>query len=195
MKNSDFEKWQARLNYFQKEFPFGPIQKFFNEDGNLHRDDGPALITPTRITHYQNGKKHGVDADKFGSIFYYFENIRIPPHFFLQKEKLTIDEVFKHPNSEVRYVGIKLIGLEKVLTDERTQIIDECYSTGMVLFQIEGIFTEPINYLKVINSTAEPDGTYKNYFLCVPPEMKKCKEAVAWTFRMKPKDYNPSQET
>ena len=64
MKNTGFEAWKARLEWFKGEFPFGPIQRFTNEEGNLHRDDGPALITPTRITHYKNGRKHGIDADK-----------------------------------------------------------------------------------------------------------------------------------
>jgi hypothetical protein len=195
MKNSEFAKWQSRLDFFQKEFPFGPTQKYFNEEGRLHRDDGPALITPTRITYYQNGRKHGIDADKFGSISYYYENIRIPPKFFHQREQLTIEEVLTHHNVEVRYVGIKMIGLETILNHENTQIIHECHKTGMVLFQIPNILRSPINYLKVINSTPEPDGSYKNYFLCVPPEITTCKQAVAWTFRLDPDDYNPTQET
>jgi hypothetical protein len=195
MKNSDFAKWQARLDYFQKEYPFGPTQKFYNEEGNLHRDDGPAFITPTRIIHYQNGKKHGIDADKFGSISYYYENIRIPSSFFFKKENLSIEEVLSHPNAEVRYVGIKMIGFDKLLLNENTKTIHECDQTGMLLFQVIGVFDDPINFLRVINSTPEPDGTYKNYFLCVPVEIKNCKEAVAWTFRMSADEYNPSQET
>jgi len=65
----------------------------------------------------------------------------------------------------------------------------------MELFSIKGIFDDPVCVLKVINSTAEPDGTFKNYYLTVPPNMKKCKEAVAWTFRMTADDYAPMQET
>ena len=32
------------------------------------------------------------------------------------------------------------------------------------------------------------------YTLRVPPEMKTCKEAVAWTFHMGKKEYNPQEE-
>ena len=59
MKNKGFDAWVARLNWFKDEYPFGPIQKFTNEEGRLHRDDGPAYITPTRITWYKDGRKHG----------------------------------------------------------------------------------------------------------------------------------------
>jgi hypothetical protein len=90
---------------------------------------------------------------------------------------------------------MKIIGFDKVMEDSRTKIIDRCNDTGMVLFQIDGIFDEPVSYLKVINSTQEPDGSYKNYYLCVPPQTKKCKEAVAWTFGMNADEYQPAQET
>ena len=195
MKNTGFDAWKARLDYFSKEYPFGPIQRYTNEDGRLHRDNGPAYITPTRVIYYQNGRKHGIDADKFGSINFYYENIRIPPHFYHKPESLTIDEVLAHSNAEVRYVGIKIIGFDKVLEDERIEIIDQCEKTGMILFQINGIFEEPVSYLKVINSTQEPDGSYKSYYLCVPPTSKTCVDAVAWTFRMTADEYSPSQET
>lgn len=196
MKNSKFDAWKARLDYFGKEFPFGKLQRFTNEDGRLHRDNGPALISPTRIIHYSNGRKHGIDADIHGSISYYYENIRIPSKYFHKPESLEIDEVLQHPNAEVRYVGTRIIGLEKILQHKKTIIIHEDNKRDMVLFQLSGVFeAEPISYLKVVNSTMESDGTYKNYFLCVPPTCKTCKEAVAWTFRMIADEYNPLQET
>ena len=184
-----------RLKFFKSEYPFGPIKKITNELGLLHCDDGPALISPTRVTWYKNGKKHGVDVDIHGSINYYFENIRIPSSYYLQPEKLKIDDVLKHPNSEVRYVGMKLIGLDKIMKHPKTEVIDIDPIKDMVLFQIPGIFEEPVCYIKVVNSTAEIDGTYKNYYLCVPPNMKSCREAVAWTFFCEEKDYNPIYET
>jgi YHS domain-containing protein len=65
----------------------------------------------------------------------------------------------------------------------------------MELFKIHNIFTDPVCVLKVINSTPEPDGSYKEYYLTVPPDMTSAKQAVAWTFRMTPEEYSPSQET
>ena len=195
MKNNGFDAWKARLDFFSTEYPFGPITRFTNEEGNLHKDDGPAYITPTRITWYRNGKKHGLDADKWGSISYYYEGVRIPPHFYTKPDSLTITEVLAHPNTEVRYVGIKIVGMDRVLESNNTTIIHKDKQKNQILFQIKGIFDEPVSYVKVVNSTQEPDGTYKDYYLCVPPTVKTCQEAVAWTFRLEEQEYQPEQET
>jgi len=195
MKNNGFDAWKARLDFFSTEYPFGPITRFTNEEGNLHKDDGPAYITPTRITWYRNGKKHGLDADKWGSISYYYEGVRIPPHFYTKPDSLTITEVLAHPNTEVRYVGIKIVGMDRVLDSENTTIIHKDKQKNQILFQIKGIFDEPVSYVKVVNSTQEPDGTYKDYYLCVPPTVKTCQQAVAWTFRLEEQEYQPEQET
>lgn len=195
MKNKGFDAWVARLNWFKDEYPFGPIQKFTNEEGRLHRDDGPAYITPTRITWYKDGRKHGMDADKYGSLFYYYENIRVPPHYITNPESLTLQEVLAHVNTEVRFVGMKIVGMDKVMNDKKTKIIHRDEQKGQVLFQIKGIFQDPVCYVKVVNSTQEPDGTFKDYYLCVPPDVKTCKQAVAWTFRLEEQEYQPGQET
>ena len=195
MKNKGFDAWKARLDFFSTEYPFGPIQRFTNEEGNLHKDDGPAYITPTRITWYRNGRKHGLDADKWGSISYYYEGVRIPPHFYTKPESLSITEVLAHTNTEVRYVGIKIVGMDRVLESKNTTIIHKDKQKNQILFQIKGIFEEPVSYVKVVNSTQEPDGTYKDYYLCVPPDMKTCQQAVAWTFRLEEQEYQPGQET
>jgi hypothetical protein len=195
MKNTGFNAWVARLSWFKDEYPFGPMQRFTNEEGRLHKDDGPAYITPTRITWYKDGRKHGIDADKHGSLFYYYENIRVPPHYITKPETVTLQEVLAHPNTEVRFVGMKIVGMEKVMNDKKTKVIHRDDEKGQVLFQIKGIFQDPVSYVKVVNSTAEPDGTFKDYYLCVPPDMKTCQQAVAWTFRMNANEYAPSQET
>ena len=198
MKNKGYEAWVARLKFFNGEFNFGPVKRTLNEDGRLHCDTGPAYVSPTRIMWYKNGRQHGMDADKFGSILYYYEGVRIPPHFFTKPEDVTVDEVLRHPNSEVKYVGMKIVGLDKIMAMSTTRIVhrdEDQFGRERVLFQIPKIFEEPTLYVKVVNSTPEPDGTYKNYFLCVPPTMKTCQQAVAWTNYLTADKYAPSQET
>jgi len=200
MKNTGYEAWKTRLQYMAKEFPFtkSGIVEIKNEEGNLHADHEPAWRSPTRITWFKNGRRHGIDADIYGSISYYYENIRIPTKFYqamTNPELLTVEEVLGHSNAEVKYVGVKIIGYDRIRNHKNCKLVDQCKTSGMELFSIKGIFDEPVCVLKVINSTAETDGTFKNYYLTVPPSMKKCKEAVAWTFRMTPEQYAPSQET
>ena len=202
MKNKGFEAWKARLDYMGKEFPFSSkeegIIQIRNEDGNLHADHQPAFRSPTRIIWYQNGRKHGVDADIYGSIHYYYENIRIPLkyHQAINKpELLTVEEVLKNPNAELRFVGMKIVGFEAIRKSKNAKTIHKDAKIDAELFHIKGIFDEPVAYVAVWNSTQEPDGTFKRYYLCVPPTVKTCKEAIAWTFNMKEDEYNPSQET
>lgn len=202
MKNTGFDAWKARLDYMNKEFPFstkeeGVIQ-IRNEDGNLHADHQPAFRSPTRIIWYQNGRKHGVDADIYGSIHYYYENIRIPLkyHQAINKpELLTVEEVLKNTNAELRFVGMKIVGFESVRKSKNAKTIHKDTKIDAELFHIKGVFDEPVAYVAVWNSTAEQDGTFKRYYLCIPPDIKTCKAAIAWTFYMKEDEYNPSQET
>lgn len=35
---------------------------------------------------------------------------------------------------------------------------------------------------RIVNATADPDGSYRHYFLHVPPHVRTAREAVAWTF-------------
>lgn len=202
MKNTGYEAWKARLEYMTKEFPFSRMDEGIvtikNEEGRLHADNEPAWRSPTRIIWYKDGRKHGIDADKFGSITYYYENIRIPSKYYQamsNSDLLTVEEVLGHTNQEVRYVGMKIVGFDRVMNHKKTKIIHKDEKTDQILFQISGVFDEPIKYVRVWNSTAEPDGTFKPYYLCVPPEMTNCREAVAWTFGMKADEYMPSQET
>jgi hypothetical protein len=202
MKNTGFDAWKARLEYMNKEFPFSKpeegIVTIKNEEGRLHADHVPAWRSPTRIMWYRDGRKHGIDADIYGSITYYFENIRIPSKYYQamsNPDLLTVEEVLGHTNQEVRYVGMKIVGFDRIMKHKNCKIIHKDEKKGQVLFTISGIFEEPVAYVKVVNSTAEPTGEFKNYFLCVPPEVKSCKEAVAWTFRMTADEYMPSQET
>ncbi len=49
--------------------------------------------------------------------------------------------------------------------------------------------------VKVVNSAPEPDGTFKDYFLRVPPTMQTARQAVAWTFGKESHEYAPVLET
>ena len=202
MKNTGFNAWKARLEYMNKEFPFSKPEEGIitikNEEGRLHADKEPAWRSPTRIMWYRDGRKHGVDADIYGSITYYYENIRIPPKYYRamnNPELLTVEEVLKHNNQEVKYVGMKIVGFDRIMKSKNCKIIHKDEKTDQILFEIKGVFDDPIKYVRVWNSTAEPDGSFKPYYLCVPPETRTCKQGVAWTFRMTEEEYQPSQET
>lgn len=189
------DKWLERMKCIQEKHPFGPIQEFKNIEGSLHKEKGPAVITPTRCIWYFDGRKHGIDVDIFGTELYYYEGILVPSWLMTHPEKLTLDDVFSFENAEVKYVAIKIYGLEKILDDPRVEIIDHSDDDDYILFKINGVFRlKPLTFIKVTNSSPDKDGSYKPYFLCVPSGMKTWKQAVAWTFRKDENSYHPQQE-
>jgi hypothetical protein len=54
---------------------------------------------------------------------------------------------------------------------------------------------EPLTMVRVINSTAERDGSRREFFLRVPHDMRTARASVAWSFGLKPMAYAPVQET
>ena len=56
-------------------------------------------------------------------------------------------------------------------------------------------FIESLVMVEVVNSTAEPDGEFKNYWLRVPPDVGTAREAVAWTFNLSTEEYDLAVET
>jgi len=117
------------------------------------------------------------------------------PRRFLEKpETLRITDIQQETNIEKRRGLVELYGTVRYLKDAGAKLIhsDEFGE----LYQIEIQDDEPLTMVKVKNSTIEPDGTYKEYFLRVPPSMSTAQQAVAWTFNMdKAEDYRPQEES
>ena len=194
-KRRAFDKWLQRIEVIGQEYPFGPLREIKNIEGRLHCDDGPAYISPTRCIDYQDGRKHGLDITIWGSTTYFYEGIMVPKRYVTNPESISFESVMSVSNQEVRYAGIRLYGFDRMLKEGKFKLIDEDEETGNLLLEQEGIFSEPIRVVSVFNSTAEPNGEYKRYFLSVPPGTQTAMAGVAWTFRKEPHEYAPAQET
>lgn len=85
-------------------------------------------------------------------------------------------------NVLARKEAIDRIGFETFLKKKIATVRDEDPEWG-TLYEMPGETTsELMVMLKVINSTPEPDGTFAEYYLRVPPNMQTAREAVRWTF-------------
>ena len=131
-------------------------------------------------------------------------------HGILISEKIINKEfsaadIDKESNAEVRRVMIDLYGTAKYLLDTKAQVVNSDDFGTLYRKPVQG--DEDIMMVKVVNSTAEPDGTYKDYFIRVDPKayggLKTGLAAVASTWRKKdgtmlfakPEDYNPEIQT
>jgi len=100
--------------------------------------------------------------------------------------------VFDH-NAEVRRVMIERYGTARYLLDSGAQAIHtDDYGT---LYRKSRPDDSDLVMVKVVNATPEPDGSFKDYFLRVPPEMATARQAVAWTFAKDHAEYAPEVET
>jgi hypothetical protein len=146
-----------------------------DDRGRLHCESGPAIAYPDGFSVYA---VHGV---------------RVPADVIENPSSVTVERIERETNAEVRRVMIERYGQARYLVDAGAQAVHE--DDYGVLYRKEILGDEALVMVKVVNSTAEPDGSYKDYFLRVPPTIQRAREAVAWTFGKAEADYAPAIQT
>ena len=151
-------------------------------EGRLHREDGPALQYP----------------DGWG--IWAWHGVRVPQDVIERPETITVEQIEHERNAEARRVLITRYGQDRYLRDSGAQQLHR--DDWGALWRKELAGDEPLVMVQVTNSTAEPDGTYKDYFLRVQPELRPLRDdglgepqeltalnAVASTFGMTGREY------
>lgn len=121
---------------------------------------------------------------------YYWKGVRVPDFVITKPEKITVKDIQKETNAEVRRVMLEKYGFSKYLQNAGAKLIDEDEFGKLWSIDLPG--DEPLVMCEVLNSTPEPDGSIKTYFLRVPPNMRTCHEGIAWTFGLEKQMYDPS---
>ncbi|MFJ5122510.1 DUF6745 domain-containing protein [Kitasatospora sp. NPDC088548] len=152
-----------------------PVALHRDEAGRLDRADGPALEY----------------ADGFA--LHAWRGMPVPPGFLAGLGTVTVERIRTEENAELRRVLLEHYGYERYLADSGAEPLhrDE---TG-VLWRIQLPADEPVVMVEVVNSTAEPDGTFRTYWLRVPPGTRTARAGVAWTFGLTEAEYHPQRET
>ena len=146
-----------------------------DDRARLHSDSGYALQFP----------------DGYG--FHSWHGVTVPQYVVETPSKITVEDIEGEFNAEVKRIKIQIYGEQRYLQDSTHVILDEsAYGT---LLRKEIDMDEPLVMVRVKNSTAEPDGTFKYYYLRVPPLTATALEGVAWTFGISPDDYELEVET
>jgi hypothetical protein len=94
----------------------------------------------------------------------------------------------------VRRVLLKRMGYEPFLKAIKAKPVHED-EFGMLYRTRIRLAREHLAFVRVLNSTPEPDGSRREYYLRVPPTVRTAREAVAWTFGMTAAEYVPEEET
>ena len=96
-------------------------------------------------------------------------------------------------NAEIRRVMISRFGFDRYLKESGAVLMQHDDFGRLYRKEIPG---EPVmQFVRVVNSTPEPDGTNKEYVLPVRNTVKTAHEAVASSFEISVESYNPSFES
>lgn len=152
-----------------------PTELHRDEAGRLDRGDGPAL------------------AYSDGFALHAWRGLPVPGEFLDSLAALTPARIRDEENAELRRVMLESYGYDRYLEESGANPVhrDE---TG-VLWRIELSGDEDVVMVEVVNSTPEPDGTSRTYWLRVPPTTRTAREGVAWTFGLSAEEYEPLRQT
>ncbi|MEV5652043.1 DUF6745 domain-containing protein [Nocardia sp. NPDC052254] len=152
-----------------------PVRLRRDEAGRLHSDDGPAVAF----------------ADGFA--LHAWRGMPVPAGFFAELGTLTAERIRTEENAELRRVLLEHYGYDRYLAESGAEPIDRDESG--ILWRITLPDDEDVVMVEVVNSTPEPDGTHRTYWLRVPPTIRTATAGVAWTFGLDAAEYRPLRQT
>lgn len=152
-----------------------PSQLHRDEAGRLDNGEGPALVFPD------------------GFALHAWRGMPVPAAFLRELTALTPERIREEDNAELRRVMLEHYGYDRYLAESQAQPVHRD-DTG-VLWRIALDDDEDVVMVEVVNSTPEPDGTRRTYWLRVPPATRTAKEGVAWTFGLDADVYEPLRQT
>lgn len=144
-----------------------PLEIHRDAEGRLHNVNGAAV------------KYRGVNSD-----VYSVHGVRVTKK--IVDRDFTVADIENENNAEVRRVMIELYGQAKFLMESGAVEVHKD-EFGVLYRKDLANDPEPLMMVKVVNSTAEPDGSFKDYFIRVDPKayggLKTARAAVASTWR------------
>lgn len=186
---------------------------YTDDRGRLHRENGPAvhwhIHDPARIKPFfqPNEVVAAPPPLKYAKCLWYFDGVELEPSFIIKPDTITIQRLEGERNAERRRVLMKLFGYDRYLQEgDAKKIHSDDFGT---LWRRSVEDDEDLVLVEVVNSTPEPDGTFKNYWLRVDPDLydgdagRIAQAAVASTWRTSDgdltfedwRDYAPLTET
>lgn len=170
-----------------------PLVARVDAEARLHAESGPAM------------------AWTDGFEVWAWHGVVVPGWVARDPASITPARIDAERNAEVRRVMVGRFGVERLMRHSGGEVIHED-ETGRLWRRRVGPVTGPRSWaqsmawnrapthevvvmVEVVNATPEPDGTFKTYFLRVPPEIRTAREGVAWTFGMQEGRYRPTRES
>jgi Lon protease-like protein len=122
-----------------------------------------------------------------------WRGVPIDARIAFRPETLSHEEVLAERNAERRRVMLERYGLDRFMSDAEAETLDEDRDAGgrrrLLRLKLEG--DEDLVCITVVCPSTE-----RQFVLRVPPTMRTCRQAIAWTAGFDDPDmYNPMAET
>lgn len=179
-----------------------PNEIYRDEAGRCHCETGPAMGFRSGIGIYVwHGVRLGKDHE----------------YIVTDPKKITPAAIDKEGNQEIKRILLEKYTIARYISDSKAKLVHEDVDQ---IGQIRQLYTKEVpgtnqllTVVKVMNSSLEPDGTRKAYFLECHPELRPmmrakggdlklgepqkltCHNAVASTFGLLGEEYAPDIET
>ncbi len=146
-----------------------PIRVELDAEGRPHAEDGPALVWADRTEVYA-WRGRVVEAD------------------LVCLRPLTRGTIAAERDPDRQAVLVERYGLGRYLAESGAITVHADACGELYRLTQNG---EPIVAVHVVNASPEPDGTFRDFWLRVPPNVRTAREAVAWTFGLSEREYEP----
>lgn len=146
--------------------------------------------------HYREGRRHGLcqvwsKAGELRTRRYCLRDVVIPRpiELLIAAGKLNAQVIIRIKNAEVRRICLEELGYSRFLSQVEHEIVDRDGEQELVKVR----WHQKEEVLCLVKVKCPSTGAF--YTLRVPPSMRSVKAAVAWTFDVKPDEYDPIKET
>lgn len=140
-----------------------------DDRGRLHNGKGPVIAF----------------AD--GWSVYAWKGVLLPSWMIERPHEITATRIDRERDAIVRRCMIDIMTPERFIHEGDAYCVSED-ETGM-LWTKTWTAWDAWAAVQVQNGTPEPDGTYRQYFLQVPPTVRSARQAVAWTYGLTEHEY------
>jgi len=128
---------------------------------------------------------------------YAWHGVPVPKAIALAPDRLSVVQIDAEEDEQVRRVCIDRMGLDRYMKDSGARLLDEQFvnERSVKLWRRDHPGHEPLVAVEIVNASPEPDGHHRRHWLRVPPQMRRARSALAWTFGLGARAYNPAVET
>jgi len=152
-------------------------------------------VTTARLDAEQ--RPHGEDAAALtwadGTAAFAWHGRLVSPELIERNDPIDMSRILRERDADRQEILIGRYGLGRFVLDAGADEIhrDDCGR----LYRLQRHRREPIVVVRVRNGTPETDGSFREFWLRVPPGMTTARAAVAWTFGLTTDQYDPIMQS